>query len=236
MSLLQDLTCTNCGAALRSIGVGGAVVSCEHCGTSFRVPASLTPQPEMGDLILGTDFRDPEVPGWKVFNRDKLEFRPGSPAELWVNFPASELIHPIVRTPGPLDDFDVSVTVRFIEGNREYISAGFEVRSGDAGDYIVRVSAQGTYGVGWHVGTEWGGKLVDWTEHPSLRATLGQPNRLRVVMRGDQTRVYLNGVLATSLRDPKYTFGHIRLVVSPSKETSMVVAFSDLQVRDARAS
>jgi len=35
-----------------------------------------------------------------------------------------------LRTPGPFDDFDVSVTIRFIKGSYEHISAGLELRSG----------------------------------------------------------------------------------------------------------
>ena len=62
-----------------------------------------------------------------------------------------------LRTPGPFDDFDVSVTIRFIKGSYEHISAGLELCSGDGGDYVVRISAQGTFNVGWHAKTEWGG-------------------------------------------------------------------------------
>lgn len=234
MNTLEELTCANCGAAMRLPSTHGPVVICDHCGTSFRLAATLTPEPEMGDLMLGSDFRDPDLPGWKVFNRDKLEFRPGSPAELWVNHPASELIHPILRTPGPLDDFDIGVTIRFIEGKYDYVSSGFELRSGDDGDYVIRISAQGTFHVGWHNKTAWGAQLVDWTEHPSLRKAMGQPNRMRVLFRGDQLRLYMNGVLATSLRDARFSFGYLRLVVSPSKEAAAVVAYSDLQLRDVK--
>ncbi len=112
MTHLQGISCPNCGAAIRVQAVPRTVESCEYCGTSFRVPHSLTPKPEMGDLMLGADFTNPDVPGWKVLNRDKLQFEPGPPPELWAEFPASELIHPVVRTPGHFDDFDASVTIR----------------------------------------------------------------------------------------------------------------------------
>jgi predicted membrane-bound spermidine synthase len=62
---------------------------------------------------------------------------------------------------------------------------------------------------------------------------MGQPNRLRVVMHGDQIRVYLNGVLTTSLRDRRFSAGLVRLVISPGTRSSGEVASSDLQLREA---
>lgn len=185
----------------------------------------------MGDLLLGADFRDSKVPGWVVLNRDKLSFHPGPPPELLVKHPESNLIHPIVRTPAPFDDFDVSVTIRFLDGEYEQVSAGFEVRSSDEGDYVIRISSQGTFNIGWHQGTDWGGHLVKWTEIPGLRREWGDANRLRVVAIGNRLRVYINGVLITSLRDDRFQSGLIRLVVSPGKDKPMQVSFSDLQLR-----
>lgn len=234
MATLQELTCANCGAAIDVRAVRGTVAACGYCGTSFRIPETMTPEPTLGDLLLGADFRDPELPGWVASTPEYLEFRPGSPAELWASLPASDLIHPIVRTPGPLDDLDAGVTIRFISGSHTHVSAGFELRSWDAGDYIARISAQGTFSLGWHAKTEWGGDLVPWSNHPALRGNWGDANRLRVVMRADQMRLYFNGVLAVSLRDTRFASGRLRLVVSPGKQAPAVVAFSDLQLREAR--
>ena len=141
--MLESLSCPNCGAALAYKVFPGAVVPCEYCGTSFRVPMILTPEPEMGDLLLGADFADPDVPGWKVLNRETLEFKPGTPPELIVDHPKSDLIHPIVRTPAPFDDFDVGITMRFLDGSYDHINAGFEVRSNDDWDYVIRISEIG---------------------------------------------------------------------------------------------
>ena len=232
MDFLHELNCPSCGRPIPPENLRGPLATCGPCRLTFRVPVSLTPAPDLGDLLLGADFRDPDLPGWKVFDRDKLEFRPGSPAEMWVRYPASDLNHAILRSPGPLDDVDASVTIRLMEGTLNHVKAGFELRSNESGDYIIHTSVQATYRVGWHNGTEWGGQLVDWTEHPALVPGLGQPNRLRVVLRGDQLRVYLNGVLATSVRDTRYTFGFVRLVVSPGNDAPMTVAFSDLQLRE----
>jgi len=111
----------------------------------------------MGDLLLGADFSDPEVPGWRLIDPENFEFKSGPAPELVVTHPKSDLIHPVVRTPAPFDDFDASITIRFLEGNYDQISAGFEVRSCDEGDYIIRISAQGTFQCGWHDKTDWGG-------------------------------------------------------------------------------
>ncbi|MCC7358891.1 MAG: hypothetical protein IT317_05410 [Anaerolineales bacterium] len=228
----QELNCANCGAAIDVRTVRGMVAACTYCGTSFVVPETMTPEPTMGNLLLGADFRDPELPGWLVSTPDNLEFRPGSPAELWATFAASDLIHPVIRTPGPLDDFDAGVTIRFISGVHDYVSAGFEVRSWDTGDYVVRISAQGTFNIGWHEKGAWGGDLVPWAAHPALRGNWGDRNRLRVVMRGEQMRVYLNGVVAASLRDGRFPAGRLRVMVGPGKAGAATVAYSDAQIRE----
>lgn len=98
----------------------------------------MTPQPELGDLILGADFRDPKVPGWLISYEDKVKFKNDPGPELWANFEPADVISPVIRTPGPFEDFDIGVTIRFIEGNYEQISAGLELRYGDEGDYAFR--------------------------------------------------------------------------------------------------
>lgn len=234
MNLLHELTCVNCGAVMRVMAMRGSVVTCDLCHATFRIPTSLTPEPDLGDLLLGADFRETDIPGWLPMNRDRLEFRPGTPAELWATFAASDRIHPILRTPGPFDDLDLSVSLRFIRGSYEHISAGLELRSCDEGDYVVRISAQGTFSLGWHNHADWGGPIVNWTEHPSLKMRMGDPNRLRVVMRGDLIRIYINGHLATSIHDGRFHSGSLRLVLCPSSKDALTVAFSDLQLRDVK--
>ena len=232
---LEEINCANCGAAIRPGDILDGVALCKYCGVNFRVPLTFTPEPALGDLLLGADFRDPQLRGWKTFNNDKWELRPGARGELWAKFPASNLIHPVLRTPGPLDDFDLSVSMRFIEGAQDYLSAGFEVRTSDDGDYIIQISAQGTFRVGWHTKTEWGGEFFKWTDHPALRKGMNEENRLRVILRADLLRVYLNGIVAASLHDAKFPFGYARLVVSPGDQKQpAVVAFSDLQLRETK--
>jgi hypothetical protein len=234
LGLGQDLNCANCGAAIDPQSIRGDLAACGYCGAAFRVPASLTPEPTLGNLLLGADFRDPALPGWVIAAPDQVEFRPGSPGEAWATLPASDLIHAIVRTPGPFEDLDAGVTIRFISGGKDQVSAGLEVRSWDEGDYVARISAQGTFSVGWHEKNAWGGYLVPWTTHPALRAEWGEANRMRVSLRADQMRVYFNGVLALSLRDSRFGLGRLRVVLAPGKAEA-VVAYSDLQIREGVA-
>jgi hypothetical protein len=52
-------------------------------------------------------------------------------------------------------------------------------------------------------------------------------------MKGDRIRVYINGVMATSLRDDRYPSGLARVVISPGKNSRIEAAFSALQLREA---
>lgn len=232
MTQLRSLACPNCGASLPGAVMQNGVAACEFCGTSFRVAASPTPEPDLGDLILGADFSDAGVPGWALSTPENLEFKPGDPPELWARFPASSQIHPVIRTPAYFDNCDAGVTVRFVEGDTEYVSAGLEARGSDAGDYTFRISAQGTFQVAWHDKNDWGGTLLNWTAHPALKPGLGPANRLRILLRGEQIRVYLNGVLATSLRDSRFSGGTLRVMITPGKRKPAVAAYSRLELRD----
>lgn len=230
--LLQTVNCPNCGGALTNPVLGDMLAACPYCHLTFRAPRSFTPEPQMGDLLLGADFRGPDIPGWNVSSPDNVQFKEYDTPELWATFPASNLIHPVLRTPGHFDDFDASVSIRFIEGAYEYISAGLELRYNDDGDYVFRISAQGTFQIGWHNKSEWGGTLINWTNSNVLAREYGTFNRLRVIMRGDQLRLYLNGVMTASLRDSHFRGGLVRLVASPGEKSSITVAFTDLELRE----
>jgi hypothetical protein len=53
-----------------------------------------------------------------------------------------------------------------------------------------------------------------------------------VIFDGDRMRVYLNGTLATSLKDNRYKMGKLIVVVEPNGGTNLGIAFSNLQVRE----
>ena len=135
MNSIQSLACPNCGYPLPAGAYGGAIIKCEACGTTFNVPTSLTPEPDMGRLLLAADFTNPLIPGWKVINLDK-------PAEFgeYEGLPEYRVILPpepqhlcdlLINTPGILDDFDVCVSLRFLADDTENYFAGFDLLPGD---------------------------------------------------------------------------------------------------------
>ena len=231
MGTLKTHACANCGAQLPVAVSGGTFVTCEHCRATFQAPTTLTPELAFGNLLLGADFKDDTVPGWKIAKPNPFEFK-SDPPEMWAKFKKSVVIHPVVYTPGPFDDIDVSVTIRFIKGKTDRLSAGFEMRNSESGDYVTRISPKGNFNVGWHSEMAWGGHLVNWTRHPAIEEGLKVNNRLRAVVQGDRIRIYLNGVLATSLRDDRFSHGRIRIVAVPSEHSNITVAISDLQLRE----
>jgi hypothetical protein len=203
------------------------------------VPKTFTPEPD-----LGADFSDPVIPGWQIVKRERVErhvqTRPGPPPHLWASFPSSDLLHYVLQSSGLFEDFDAGVTIKFLSGNLEYISAALVLRYVTSlGGYLVLISAQGTYKIGWYEMStkdelEWKACL-DWTAHSALRQGLQVPNRLRVVMKGNQMRVYLNGVLATSWRDDRFISGQVRLGVEPGEKSSIEAVFSNLELREVPA-
>ena len=113
---MKALTCPNCGAALPARSLKDDIAVCEFCGTSFRVPKTLTPEADMGDLILGADFSKTINPGWTTVNHDQLTFHKGSPAEMRASLTPQTNSYYTLKSSGFLDNFDVSVSIRFFEG------------------------------------------------------------------------------------------------------------------------
>lgn len=233
--MLHALNCPNCGAPL-SPAAGGQIIFCGYCKTSFRVPHTYTPQPDMGDLLLGADFSHKPIHGWEFLNENKTQLIPGHKPALQGSFEPSDLVHYVLHSSGWFDNFDASVTLRFTAGILEYIRGGFLVRyNKERGGYIIFISAQATYKMGYYMANadkklEWF-DLFDWTSHTALRPGLNQDNRLRVILDGSRISIYLNGVLATSITDERHTQGQIRLALEPGEKTEIVAQFSDLQVR-----
>ncbi len=126
------------------------LVSCEFCGTSFRVPKTLTPEPDMGDLILGADFSSKTMPGWEVINEELLTFFKGEPSELRGSYKSSPNSYYVLKSSGFLDDFDASINMKFTGGEKDIIRAGFYLRFSDNGGYAALVSALGSYTVGYY--------------------------------------------------------------------------------------
>jgi hypothetical protein len=233
---MQSLNCPNCGASLPAYAGKADFVTCEFCGTTFRTSDTYTPEPSMGDLLLGADFSKKPIPGWGLFNESQLKFIPGNPPEMQLSFEPKVGLFDVIGSSGLFDNVDVGVTIKFLEGKHEWIYGGIITRYTAEGGYAFLVSAQSSYKFGYYAkGAEdkivWT-DLMPWTSHTALRSGLNQTNRLRVICNGDRLRVYLNGVLATATRDTRFEVGKIFVSFSPSKESNIVAAISDLQLRD----
>ncbi len=235
---MHALNCPNCGAALPPKAIKASdLVTCEFCGTSFRVPKTLTPEPDMGDLLLGADFASNVLPGWEVMTDGKLTFRKNDPSELYGEFQPHINTYYVLKSSGFLDDFDAGISMRFTGGERNLIRAGFFLRFTEIGGYAVLVSVQGSYTIGQYVKGKEGGlvweDLLPWTYHTALRAGLNETNRLRVLCQGEKFRIYLNGVLATSFKDSHFKRGKLHVAVVATEKSHLDIAFTDLQLREA---
>lgn len=191
----------------------------------------------MGDLLLGADFSDDIIPGWETLNRDKLCFRAGVPSELHGKFQPSDTAHYMLKSSGFLDDFDASISINFTNGEKEMVRAGLYPRFTEQGGYGVLISAQATYTLGYFIPDDKGelqwNKFFGWTYHTALYEGFNKPNRVRVILKGEKLRIYLNGVLATSFKDERYKAGRLYLTVEPGSKQEMNITLTDLQVREA---
>ncbi len=230
--MMKALNCTNCGASLSAQSIQIDIATCEFCGTTFHIPES-----GMGDLLLRADFSSKVMPGWEVLNEDKVSFHKGNPSELRAHFDGQLYAHYVLKSSGVFDNFDVSVNIKFTEGNKEFIRAGLMTRLNDGNGYGFLISSKSSYIFFAYVKDDTGASvfttIMDWTYHAALLAGLNVTNRLRVVCDQDRFRIYLNGVLAASFTDSRYALGKIQLAVVPSEESNLGVAFSDLQLREA---
>jgi hypothetical protein len=233
---MKALNCPNCGASLPTSAVKADLAVCEFCGTTFRISKTSAPEPDMGDLLLGADFRSNTLLGWELVKDGEITFHKGNPSELRGFYKPRINSYYVLISSGFLDDFDAGITIKFTDGDEKLITAGFFPRMNSEGGYAVYISPQGQYNIGYFTKDTNGdfkwNTLVDWTSHASLRKGKDVTNRLRVIMDGEKMRVYLNGVLATSLKDNRYKMGKLHVIAEPNGETNLGVAYSDLQVRE----
>lgn len=237
LNSVQSLACPNCGSPLPAGAVGGTIIKCQACGTTFTVPSTFTPEPDMARLLLAADFQNKLVPGWKVWDQKKPpEFaeNEGIPELLVTLEPEPEHLSPyLITTPGILDDFDACVSIRFLEGDTVNFFAGLDLRGSEAGCYQVAFDSGGKFEVIWFENGKWGGNLVKWCDESALKHGFEVRNTLRVSMRGPQMRIYLNGIFSVSLHDSRFSAGELRVIASPY-EKEMRLAISNLQVHEAK--
>ena len=235
---MKALNCPNCGATIPEQTIKASdLVACQFCGTTFRVSKTLTPEPDMGDLLLGADFSNKVMPGWEVINEDLLTFHDGSPSKLRGKYKPSVNSYYVLKSSGLLDDFDAGINIKFTDGNKDIIRAGFYLRfTPESGGYAVLISALGSYTIGYYVKGKNGElvweDLMAWTYHTALKSGINESNRLRVICDGEKFRIYLNGTLATSFKDERFKRGKLYLAAVPTEKSGLDITFSDLQLRD----
>ena len=235
---MDQLICPNCGAALPTSVATAEVVTCQYCGVTFRQSRTFTPEPDMGNLVLGADFRSEPIPGWGFPNRDKITLLNSTSPELRFKFSPQSGVLYALYTSGYFDNIDASVSIQFHEGNTDYIDAGIMLRyRKDIGGYMVLITPLGTYTLAYYEkGTDslvWK-YILNWTKHSALKPGLNQINRVRFIANKDHLRVYLNGVLATSVHDSLHEEGEVLLAAESSDKSSIDVGFTDLQLREAK--
>ncbi len=153
---------------------GEQLITCQYCNTSFRVPKTLTPEPDLGDVLLAADFGQKPIVGWSFPNEDKVRLLANHPPELHAKLPAADTLYYVLNSTGYFDDLDAGVSFKFQSGNEKFIRAGLILRyQKGVGSYGALVSAQGTYMVGYY---EKGSRddlvwkiVLDWTSHSALR-------------------------------------------------------------------
>jgi hypothetical protein len=233
---MQSLNCPNCGASLPAHISNLDVAICEFCGTTFRISDTATPEPKMGNLFLGADFSKKPIPGWKLFNEDQLKLMSGKPPELQGSFEPKDGLFDLIGSSGLFDNVDVGVTIKFLGGKTDWIYGGIFARYGAEGGYGFLISAISSYKFGYYSKGEDGSltwkDLISWTSHTALRSGLNELNRLRVICSGDRLKIYLNGVMATSIREKRFEVGSVYVSLAPSKESNIIAAVSDLQMRE----
>ena len=239
--MLDQLTCPNCGATLLPPAPNSDVVTCQYCHTTFRIPSTSTPQLDMGNLILGADFRRQPIVGWGFPNPDNIHLSvDGTLPELRAKFPAASSLYYVLNSSGYFDNLDVSVSIKFYEGDLDCIDAGMVLRyQKSVGSYSFLISPLGTYSVAYYEkgdanGLKWNA-IMNWSNNNALLKGLNQVNRLRVIANGPHLKVYINGVIATSIHDSRYEEGEVLLAAEGTVKSGVDVGFSNLQLREVTA-
>jgi hypothetical protein len=232
-SNLQSLTCTHCGAAIPL--TGERFVVCPYCSQVYNM--SDMQGPRRGELLLWANFLDPNVPGWKLYHKDHLQVGAGGRSQIVGRFEKQADTAWVIESSGSFDNIDASVTINFLEVEdiTKHCRLGFAMRWTEEGRYCVDIAPKGNYCVGKYEQAKEEGKrwkmLVDYATHPAMRIGANVPNHLRVVNYNDHIRVYINNVLVSSVRDPRFTYGTMGLVLE-NTTSDVVFAISDLELRE----
>lgn len=226
MTVHALMKCPNCGAPadLHAPAMGPRL--CSYCRAPLPAPS------DRSRPLLALDPAGASLAGWMAPNATMLSRSPGPPAELVGRFPACPKPWTIVRSEGTFDAFEVSATVRVIEGDQR-AKAGLYVRFNPAGTYMIVVSTIGTYTIAYvPVPTGPAVTLVDWSSAASLRQGLGAANELTVTCEGDRMTLAINGQAVAALRDGRSRYGAVELFAAGPR-SPVGLAVGGLTVRAA---
>ncbi|MCC7119668.1 MAG: hypothetical protein IT310_14180 [Anaerolineales bacterium] len=236
---MERLVCPNCGAALQASRAYVDLITCQYCNVTFHAPKATAPESDLGKLILDADFRQKPIFGWDFPNKDNVQLVNGAPPELRFKYPAKRGLWYALYSSGFFDDVDASVNIKFYADSVDEVSAGIMLRfRKDFGAYMALISPLGTYTLSYYerdaAGQLTWKYLLNWTKHTALKPGLNEVNRLRFVAKKDRLHIYLNDLLATSVRDSLHEAGEVQLVAEASDKSAVEVGFTDLQLREAR--
>ncbi len=226
MEEVRGLRCSNCSAPLRSADAVAGVVTCEYCGSELRLSGA------SGALLDAADFRTLPIHGWvTALQPHQIKVEPGPPPELFARLEPTEGAWVVLRSQATYDDFDVSVTLRLLWGDRTSTRGSLLFRRGPHGHYVVSIATAGLFAVTYVSTADVPNTtLLPWAAHPALRTEAGAPNHVRVLFVADRLRVYLNGALVGSVRDSTASFGGVALTAY--SKVPMEIAYSGLQIRE----
>lgn len=125
-------------------------------------------------------------------------------------------------------DFALEVDARFVDGPEKWVY-GFMFRYQDRDNtYRYLTSYNGEYTLLKAVSGKWD-TLVDWTWSPHIITGTGT-NHLRVVCRGSEITMYVNGHYLDTITDHSLSAGKPGVHVGTFEEPNVHVAFDNLMV------
>jgi len=129
------------------------------------------------------------------------------------------------------EDMDASIKVNMAKSDDQAWGGGLVFWATDYDNYYaVLVSADGQFTVRRYVNAR-SLAPVDWRESPAIKKGVGQVNLLRVVTKGTQAAVYINGTeVVTFNGQPPQGGGFIGVKGSSAEKSQIVWEFSELKV------
>jgi len=199
--------------------------------TSTRRPLptpTYTPMP-VGDLLLVDDFGDPSASEFSTPASEarRLYFEDGEYHILvkkasWVSWG---------DTDTEFSDFSLEVEARLVDGAGEG-QYGLIFREEDSDNfYMFNISHNGMYKLRKQVDGEWQ-NIIEWTESSHVR-TGTSTNHLRVVCRGSEITMYVNGHYLDTVTDHSFSAGKLGVFAGTFNEPNFHVAFDNLIVWSA---